>query len=48
MFAEIPLAGNCEINELKCDFFTDSNVPLEDDFTIIKKENSVFCCCVLI
>lgn len=45
MFVEIPLAGNCEINELKWDFFTNPNVPLEDDFTIIKKKNSVFCCC---
>lgn len=45
MFAEIPLAGNCEIKELKCDFFTDPGVPLEDDFTVIKKDNSSFCCC---
>ena len=44
MFVEIPLAGNCEINELKYDFYWD-NVPLEYDFTVIKKDNSFFLLC---
>ena len=41
----IPLAGECEINELKHDFYTDTDVPLEDDFIVINKDNQKFCFC---
>jgi len=44
MTIPIPLAGDCEITKLKSEFFWDSCKP-EEEFTVIKKDNSEFWIC---